>query len=375
MNNQVLKLVQQQNKSNTSGIDEETLKKINQVQAGIGNGLGSTNLLTSNSATQNAAKTNLVNALNNQTGMATLANIQNTGTLGDTGWWPGKVETKTGNYGGSGGNNSGVVADYKANLNNLYNNVMNYGAYAAGTYTPGRYVSQYDTSEIEGQLKGWLNEIDNYEQFKYDLNADMLYKQYVDNAMMQGQTAMQDTMAQAAALTGGYGNSYAAAVGNQAYQNYITQANNNIPAFQQMAMNVWQSGLDQLMNQYNAGTQQLNNLLNLDAQALARWQANENLAFSAWQANEQNAYNEWLAGYNQVNDQYGTGKDYYGTLMELEKASGGSGSGSSGNKASTTTSTSNLPASVQNVLNNATQAQLVTAEDWVKLLDAANKKK
>ena len=281
----------------------------------------------------------------------------------------------SGNSGGSGGNTSGVVADYKANLNNLYNNVMNYGAYTAGTYTPGRYVSQYDTSEIEGKLKGWLNEIDNYEQFKYDLNADMLYKQYVDNAMMQGQTAMQDTTAQAAALTGGYGNSYAAAVGNQAYQNYITQANNNIPAFQQMAMNVWQSGLDQLMNQYNAGTQQLNNLLNLDAQALARWQANENLAFSAWQANEQNAYNEWLAGYNQVNDQYGTGKDYYGTLMELEKASGGSGSGSSGNKASTTTSTSNLPASVQNVLNNATQAQLVTAEDWVKLLDAANKKK
>ena len=185
--------------------------------------------------------------------------------------------------------------------------------------------------------------------------------------LMQGQTAMQDTMAQAAALTGGYGNSYAAAVGNQAYQNYITQANNNIPAFQQMAMNVWQSGLDQLMNQYNAGTQQLNNLLNLDAQALARWQANE-----------KSAYNEWLAGYNQVNDQYGTGKDYYSTLMALANTSGGSGSGSSGNKASTTSSassTSKLPASVQNVLNNATQAQIVTAEDWVKLLDAANKKK
>ena len=276
---------------------------------------------------------------------------------------PAKTSTNTGNSGGSGGNNSGVVADYKANLNNLYNNVMNYGAYTAGTYTPGRYVSQYDTSEIEGQLKGWLNEIDNYEQFKYDLNADMLYKQYVDNAMMQGQTAMQDTMAQAAALTGGYGNSYAAAVGNQAYQNYITQANNNIPAFQQMAMDVWQSGLDQLMNQYNAGTQQLNNLLNLDAQALARWQANENLAFSAWQANEQNAYNQWLAGYNQVNDQYGTGKDYYSTLMELEKASGGSGSGSK------TGASSGLPASVQNVLNNATQATLVQSPYTDKQLE------
>ena len=255
---------------------------------------------------------------------------------------PAKTSTNTGNSGGgSGGNTSGVVADYKANLNNLYNNVMNYGA-----YTAGRYASQYDTSEIEGKLKGWLNEIDNYEQFKYDLNADMLYKQAVDNAMMQGQTAMQDTMAQAAALTGGYGNSYAASVGNQAFQNYITQVNNNIPAYQQMAMDVWQSGLDQLLTQYNAGTQQLNNLLNLDAQALARWQANE-----------QSAYNEWLAGYNQVNDQYNLGNDYYGTLIALANASGGSGSGSSSSKK--TSSTSGLPASVQNVLNNATQATLV----------------
>ena len=238
---------------------------------------------------------------------------------------------------GSGGTSSAVPA-YKSTLDDLYNKVMGYGGYSAGTYTPGVFNSSVDTTGIQGQLNGWLNEIDNYEPFKYDLNADMLYRQAVDNYAMLGQQAMQDTMGNAAALTGGYGNSYAAAAGNQAYQQYITQANNMIPQFQQMAMDVWQSGLDQLLSQYNAGSQQLNNLLSIEAQELAAWQAQEALNFDAWSANEQNAYNEWLAGYSQAQDQYELAKDYYTTLEAMQKASGGSGGGSSSSKTSGKTS-------------------------------------
>ena len=49
-----------------------------------------------------------------------------------------------------------------------------------------------------------------YGDFKYDLNADLLYQNAVDNYMLQGQKAMMDTNAAAAALSGGYGNSWAA---------------------------------------------------------------------------------------------------------------------------------------------------------------------
>ena len=241
-------------------------------------------------------------------------------------------KTTNNNSGGNSGGNSATndrYAGYRADLDALYNQVMGYGGYTAGSYTPGRYSAKYDTSGLEKRLNGFLDEIDNYEEFKYDLNADMLYKNAVDNALMQGQLAMQDTTAQAAALSGGYGNSYAATVGNQAYQNYLTQVNNNIPAFQQMALNTWQTGLDQLMNQYNAGTQQLNNYLALEAQNFAQWQANENLAFSAWKANEDNRYNEWLAGYNQILDQYNLGSTHIGNLETYQPTSYSSGSSSS----------------------------------------------
>lgn len=281
------------------------------------------------------------------------------------------VKTTSGNSGNSGGNTSGITTDYKAQLDNLYNNIMGYGGYSYNPYTPGTYSPTIDTSGTQANLKAALGDIQNYGDFKYDLNADMLYKQYVDNAMMQGQKAMVDTNAAAAALTGGYGNSWAASVGNQAYQDYITQANNMIPQFQQMALNTWQSGFDKLRGVYDAITQQLSNELSLEDMYFNIWAQNEANAANAHSMNSQGAYNAWAAGLEQLLGQYDVTKDYYGTLQELAKASGGSGSGSSSNKASTTTSTSNLPASVQNVLNNATQAALVnplTNEEYLKYL-------
>lgn len=220
--------------------------------------------------------------------------------------------------GGSGGTVD-PYADYRSTLDDLYNRVMGYGS-----YTPGSYSAKYDTSGLEGQLTGWMNEIDNYGDFEYDLNADMLYKQMADNYVQQGQLAMQDATANAAALTGGYGNSYAASVGNQAFQQHLTQLNNNIPALQQQALNVWQAGLDQLYGQLDAGSQQLNNLLALEAQN-----------FAQWQANEQNAYNAWMANYNQLMDQYNLGVSHIGNLETYApKSYSSSGSSSSPKKTS-----------------------------------------
>ena len=77
---------------------------------------------------------------------------------------------------------------------------------------PGEY-----TSPWQAQLNDAMNKILNREKFSYDLNGDALYQQYKDQYMTQGKMAMMDTMGQAAALTGGYGNSYAQGVGQQAY--------------------------------------------------------------------------------------------------------------------------------------------------------------
>lgn len=113
------------------------------------------------------------------------------------------------------------------------------------TYTTGANNKPY----ME-QLDSLYNQIMNRGPFQYDLNGDMLYRQMADQYMQLGQQAMRDTMGQASALTGGYGNSYAASAGNQEYQQYITQLNNNIPALYDRALQAWQMQGDDLLNQY-----------------------------------------------------------------------------------------------------------------------------
>lgn len=95
-----------------------------------------------------------------------------------------------------------------------------------------------------------MNKILNREKFSYDLNGDALYQQYKDKYIKQGKMAMQDTMGQAAAMTGGYGNSYAATVGNQAYQASLENLNDVIPELYQMAYDKYNQEGQELYNQY-----------------------------------------------------------------------------------------------------------------------------
>lgn len=90
---------------------------------------------------------------------------------------------------------------------------------------PGDYQSNY-----ADQIQGLLKDYENTKDFQYDFNADPLYQQYKDQYIQQGKMAMQDTMGNAAALTGGYGSSYASTAGNQAYQSSLNDLNNVIPS-------------------------------------------------------------------------------------------------------------------------------------------------
>ncbi len=105
---------------------------------------------------------------------------------------------------------------------------------------PGEYNSQW-----QAQLNDTLNKILNREEFSYDLNGDVLYQQYKDQFTTQGKQAMMDTMGQAAAMTGGYGNSYAQTVGQQTYQGYLQELNDKVPELYQIALNQYnQEGQD-----------------------------------------------------------------------------------------------------------------------------------
>ena len=111
---------------------------------------------------------------------------------------------------------------------------------------PGEYSDPYAE-----QLSQLYEQITGRPGFQYDLNGDMLYKQYAQQYQQMGKQAMQDTMGQAAAMTGGYGSSYASVAGNQAYQGYLQQLNDKIPELYDRALKQYQMEGDQLKDQYS----------------------------------------------------------------------------------------------------------------------------
>lgn len=64
---------------------------------------------------------------------------------------------------------------------------------------PGAYQSRWDD-----ELTSLYDQIRNRKKFSYDMGTDPLYQQYREQYQRLGRLAMQDTMGQAAALTGGY---------------------------------------------------------------------------------------------------------------------------------------------------------------------------
>ena len=146
---------------------------------------------------------------------------------------------------------------------------------------PAEYTSQW-----QPQINSTVNNILNRKEFQYDVNGDALYNMYKDRYVNLGQRAMMDTMGQAAKLTGGYGNSNAQMVGQQAYQTYLQGLTDKIPELAQLAENRYNQQGQNLYNQYSLLSQQ-----------------------------EQNAYNQWLQTYNQ----WLTERDYLANQYNTER--------------------------------------------------------
>lgn len=114
----------------------------------------------------------------------------------------------------------------------------------------GSYTVNAGNQPYIDQLNALYDQIMNRGPFQYDLTGDMLYRQAADQYTQLGQQAMRDAMGQAAGLTGGYGNSYGTTAGNQAYQQYLTALNEQIPSYYDRALQAWQMQGDELMRQY-----------------------------------------------------------------------------------------------------------------------------
>ena len=131
---------------------------------------------------------------------------------------------------------SETVTDAYDKATNAENAYANYGDFSYG--------KQSDFDAI-------VDKILNREKFSYDLNGDALYQQYKDKYIQQGKMASQDTIGQVAAMTGGYGSSYATTAGNQAYQASLQNLNDIVPELYQMAYDKYNQEGQDLYSQYS----------------------------------------------------------------------------------------------------------------------------
>ena len=110
---------------------------------------------------------------------------------------------------------------------------------------PGAYASRW-----EGQLQELYDRIAERGDFSYDLGKDPMYRQAREQYQTAGRLAMQDTMGQAAALTGGYGSSYSQAVGQEQYGAYLEKLGNVMPQLYSAAYSRYKSEGDALSEKY-----------------------------------------------------------------------------------------------------------------------------
>ena len=167
-----------------------------------------------------------------------------------------------------------------------YNNTMAALRQAQGL--GASFTSDYDT-----EIAKLYDQIANREKFSYDYSTDPLYAQYRQSYTQAGQQAMRDTIGQATALTGGYDNSYANAVGQQQYDEYLSRLNDVLPELYANAYNYYQGEGNRLNQLYALAGDQRDNAYQRYRDALGDAQYND--ALSIQQAMDRAALGDWAA--------------------------------------------------------------------------------
>ena len=117
--------------------------------------------------------------------------------------------------------------------------------------TPGDNNSGFDygpapthNDSYSSTIDKMLNDILNRDKFSYNALEDPLYQQYSQQYQREGQRAMQDTLGQVSARTGGMASSYAVSAAQQANNYYASQMADKIPELYQLAYQMYLDDID-----------------------------------------------------------------------------------------------------------------------------------
>ena len=255
-----------------------------------------------------------------------------------------------------------------------------------GAWTGGQYGQQ---------MQDALKALQNRKKFSYDVNSDALYQQYKDKYVQQGKQAMQDTMGQAAALTGGYGSTYGQAVGQQQYNAYLQNLNDVVPELYQLALERYNMEGDDLKTQYSLLADQYQQEYGQYRDMLSDWQTDRsflsgrydserNLDYGMWGDARDFAYQDYRNGIadqqwqkqyqeniRQFNEQMALSREQFAwqqaqaAAAAAAKSSGGSSSGSSkgsGNQQNTEKYTASTAMRLAAASSSSTQGQILALD-------------
>lgn len=107
------------------------------------------------------------------------------------------------------------------------------------------------TSKYQAQLNKAADKLLSREPFSYDPERDPAYQQYKASYTRAGKRAMQDTLGELSARTGGLASSYAGSAAQQAYGNYMAGLADEIPALRELAYEMYRDAGEDLRADVN----------------------------------------------------------------------------------------------------------------------------
>lgn len=154
----------------------------------------------------------------------------------------------------------------------------------AASYPGGLNIQVPKTAQQ--QANDLLGQINNRPGFQYDPSTDPLWQNIRSQYIHNGQRAMEDTMGQAAGLTGGYGSTYAQGAGQQAYNEYLLGLNGELATAYDRARTAYDADTADLYNRYNLALGAAQDEYNRGRDALADERYAQEYA-------DDQAYREW----------------------------------------------------------------------------------
>lgn len=172
----------------------------------------------------------------------------------------------------------------------------------------------------DSKMKQYYDKLLNRKDFSFDINGNALFNQYKDFYQKQGNLAMMDTIGQASAYTGGYGNSYATSAGQQAYQQNLDKLNEVVPELYQMALQQYQMEGDNLQSIYGILADDRDFAYNKYLGDVSAWQNNRDFAYQKYRGDTEDYYTDKNFAYGQYRDKvsdYQADRDYlYGQYAD-----------------------------------------------------------